>query len=174
MFPCDLPEAELQAARLDAEVYRLAGAYCPIDEIEIPAHRALAALADRSARLIAELSTASWIWGAISRAPDPLEFCAGIDARARLTPGGRVAVREVVLDPGDVESLEGVRVVSPLRTAVDLARFRAEFGAAEIAEVTALARIGDFALADALALMNRRPNLHAKRRAAIRLGFSLS
>ncbi len=174
LFPRDLPEVELQAASLDHELYRLAGAYCPIDEIETPEHRAVAALGDRSTRLIAELSTASWVWGAISRLPDRLELCSEIDARARLGPGGRVAVREVVLDPDDLERLRPVRVVSPLRTAVDLARFRPEFGAGEIAEVVALASIGGFELGDTLALMNRRPNLHAKRRAARRLALSLS
>ena len=174
LFSRDLPEAELQAARLDQELYRLAEAYCPIDEIELPEHRAVAALGDRSSRFIGELSTASWIWGAIVRLPAMLEFCTELDARARLAPSRRVAVRELVLDPADVVRLGPVRVVTPLRAAVELARFRSEWGADQIAEVAALASIGGFDLDEALALMNRRPNLHAKRRAAQRLGLSLN
>ena len=34
--------------------------------------------------------------------PATLEFCTELDARARLAPSRRVAVRELVLDPADV------------------------------------------------------------------------
>lgn len=170
----DLPEAELQAARLDNEVFRLAGAYCPIDELEQPVHRAIAVLGRRSARFIGELSTAAWIWGAIPRLPGVLEFCTELDARARLAPGRLAVVRELVLDASDIVTIGPVRVVGPLRTAVDLARFRPRFSSADATTVRALSAIGGFGLAGALSLMDRRPNLHAKRRAAERLRIILS
>lgn len=171
--PHDLPVVELDAARLDGELYRLADSWCPVDVLELPAVRARAVLADRSSRLIAELGTAAWVWGAKPVAPVVQEFCVDIAARARLGPGSLATVREIVLDDDDLCDLDGVRVTSPLRTAVDLARFRAGFGGDEAALVAALASIGSFGLDDCAAHMERRRNLPGKRRAIERLRLAL-
>ena len=117
----DLPSAELQAARLDGDVYPLAGAYCLIGELEAPRHRARAVLGERSRRLIAELSTAAWVWGATPHL-GRLRFAVSPDARTRLPPDAGHALREIVYEQDDVASLDGLRVTAPLRTILDLAR----------------------------------------------------
>lgn len=170
----DLPATELQAARLDGELFGIGEAFCPIDEFEDPAHRAAAVLGTRSRRLVAELGTAAWIWGATVRPPSMLEFCARLAARARAGPSRHLTVREVVLDPADITVLGEVRVTSPLRTAVDLARFRDDFGGAETAIVTRLARLGGFELEEAIGTLERRAHLHGKTRAVSRLRAALS
>lgn len=170
LVAAELSSAELQAARLDGEVYRLAGAYCLIGELEAPRHRARAALAGRSARLIAELGTAAWIWGA---APEPqqLEFAVAPDARARLSPAQHAAVREIVYDDGDVARLDGFRVTGPQRTILDLARFAEPFERSVVARLAALAGLG---LADCLADLDRRPGIPAKNRARANLTAALT
>ena len=137
--------------------------------LEGPAHRAAAALGIRSPRVIAELGTASWIWGATPRLPPVREFCVGLDARARLRTDASVRVRELVLDAADLVALGPVRVTSPLRTAVDLARFREQFDDEQSAVVTALARLGGFGFAECRDLLERRRNLPLKRQALTRL-----
>lgn len=165
----DLPWAELQAARLDGELYNLGEAFCPIDQLETPAHRARAAIGRRSRRLIVELGTAAWVWGAALE-PTAIRFAVTPTARARLAPDRQVAVREIVYADGDIVDLDGVQVTSPLRTAVDLARFEEPFCPATVAR---LAAIGGFALVDCVALLQSRSNVPAKRRALRNLTAAL-
>jgi hypothetical protein len=157
----DLTAAELQAARLDGEVYELAGAYCLVGEVEEPRHRARAVLGGRSPRLIAELSTAAWIWGA---APEPLrlEFAVTPDARARFAPAHHIAVREIVYDEGDLVSLDGYRVTTPLRTMIDLARREGEF---DRATVQRLAITSGVRVEDGIDSLAGRSGIPAKKRA---------
>lgn len=157
----DLSPAELQAARLDGEVYELAGAYCLVDEVEAPRHRARAVLGARSPRLIAELGTAAWIWGAAAQ-PDRLEFSVTPDARARFAPGHQIAVREIVYDDGDLASLEGHRVTTPLRTIIDLARRGDAF---DLPTARRLADVGGLQLDDCLSSLAGRSGIPAKKRA---------
>jgi len=166
LSPVDLPEAELSAARLDGELFRVGDCFSPIDEIENPVHRARALSAGLSDRLIAEQTSAAWIWGAQSTPPQQHQLCVAIDARVGRFGGGRLAVREVVIEPSEVVSLDGMLVTVPLRTAVDLARFGTTFDASV---VNSLMRIGGFTVADCLADLDRRRNLPNKRRAQQRL-----
>ncbi len=177
----DLPAAELGGMRLDGEVYALAEGWCFIDEIEGPAHRARAVRGERSERLIAELGTAAWVWGATPVLPQMVEFCVDLDARARLRISPLVRVRELVLDPGDrvdlgggmsggaVGGTDGGAVTSRVRTAVDLARFRDALSPDDAAAIVELARQGAFGLAECRELLDRRRNLPEKRRALGRL-----
>jgi hypothetical protein len=165
----DLPLAERMAARLDGELYALAGVHCPVDEVETPALRLAAVLAGRSDRYIAELGTAAWVWGAAAIPPERLELCVDLRARARPTQARHASVREVVVDDGEVRVLEGGRVTSPLRTAVDLARAREPFTEGDAQLVRQLAVLGGFGVPQCLALMDLRRNLPGKRRAAERL-----
>lgn len=164
----DLPLPELHAARLDGELYPLAAGFCPVDARDHARTRAGAALAGRSTRLIAELGTAAWVWGATDGPPAVLEFCTRLDARARLSPTPLAVVRELVLDPDDVVDL-GARVTSPLRTAVDLARFRPVLHPVDADAILRLAALGGFGPAQTVELLDRRRNLHGKRRAKERL-----
>lgn len=166
----DLSPAELQAARLDGEVYELAGAYCLVGEVEAPRHRARAVLAARSPRLIAELGTAAWIWGAAAQ-PVRLEFSVTPEARARFAPGVHIAVREIVYDDGDLATLDGHRVTTPLRTIIDLARLSEAF---EPETVRRLAQIGRLVLDDCVTSLGRRSGIPAKKRALDNLMRALS
>ena len=150
--------------RLDGEVYPLADGWCPIDQLEGPAHRAAGLRGDRSSRLIAELGSAAWVWGATPVLPAVHEFCVDLGARARVR-----APLVRVLDPGDRVDLGAGAVTSTLRTAVDLARFRECLSADEMASITELARLGGFGLGECRALLERRRNLPEKQRALTRL-----
>lgn len=165
----DLPLPELMAAVLDAELFPLGDAHCPIDEIDTPALRLAAVLAGRPARLIAELGTAAWVWGARPVVPAPLQLCVDLRARARPVSARNASVREVVLADGDLHRFGGRRVTTPLRTAVDLARA----GDVQPEVVSALARVGGFGLAECTAEMAARRNLPGKHRALQRLSAAL-
>jgi len=165
----DLPAPELAGMRLDGEVYRLAEGWCSIDVLETPAHRARVVRGLRSERLIAELGTAAWVWGATPVLPRLVEFCVDLGARARLRISPLVRVRELVLDPGDRVDLEGGAVTSRLRTAVDLARFRERLSDDDARSIVELAAGGGFGLDQCRELMDRRRNLPEKRRALARL-----
>jgi hypothetical protein len=173
LTPAEIPLAELGALRLDGDVYALGDGFCSLNEPEDPALRARAVLGSRSDRLIAELGTAAWIWGASPSMPLSHELCADHALRSRPAARSALAVREVRFDPSDVALLDGCRVTIPLRTAVDLARFRPEFSQTDADVVRELARLGDFTVDDCVRLMDRRPNLLEKRRARIRLSAAL-
>jgi hypothetical protein len=165
--------AERMAAHLDGELYALGAVHCPIDEIETPALRLAGALAGRPSRLIAELDTAAWVWGALPVPPARFEFCVDVRARARPAPSGDADVREVVIADGDLCVLAGRRVTTPLRTALDIARARAGFGPAEAQLVRRLAALGGFGAGECRAALDARRNLPAKRRARERLEAAL-
>lgn len=166
----DLSPVELQAARLDGEVYDLAGAFCLIGELESPAHRARAALQSRSPRLIAELGTAAWIWGA---SPEPVRFDFSVTpaARARLAPASQIAVREIVYEEGDLAWVDGYRVTTPLRTILDLARFGDPFDAEAVARLASIAGLG---FEECRAALATRTGIPAKHRAARHLAAALA
>ncbi|MBW4032563.1 MAG: hypothetical protein HIU88_07845 [Acidobacteria bacterium] len=163
-----IPVAELGGMRLDGEVYPLADGWCAVDELEGPAHRAAGLRGDRSSRLIAELGSAAWVWGATPVLPQVYEFCVDLGARARVR-APLVRVRELVLDPGDRVDLGAGAVTSAVRTAVDLARFREYLSVDESSTITELARLGGFGLEECRALLERRRNLPEKQRALTRL-----
>ena len=169
LHEAELPLPERMAARLDGELFAFGDGHCAVDELETPALRLAAVLGARPLRLIAELGTAAWVWGAVDTAPTHLEFCVDLRARAR-PPATRLAtVREVVLVPNDVAAIGPFRATTPLRTAVDLARIRDEFDSDQQQIVRRLAGIGEFGLDACQASMDRGRNLPAKRRALVRL-----
>jgi hypothetical protein len=155
-----LPAAELQAMRLDGEVFPLVDSWCPIDVVETPEVRARAVMAARSARLVAAGRTAAWVWGALPVLPRPIELCTDVRARARLSPGADAVVHEYVLDDGDIAPFDGAPVTTPLRTLVDLARR----DAVDDGVLGTLARGGGIDLDEALAFIGRRA-LPGRRRA---------
>lgn len=151
--PSSLPVAERSALQRDGVLFPLAGSLIVVDVLDSPRLRAEAVLGIRSRRLIAELDTAAWIWGAINTPPDPPELCAVVTARARLDSTATGRAREVVLHPDDIASFGGVQVTSPLRTAVDLARLRGE---ADYEPEVARHLAGDRGRQRALALLDER------------------
>jgi hypothetical protein len=167
LSPADLTWPELQAARLDGDVYPLGDGYCLIGEIESPAHRAVAVLGSRSRRLIAELTTAAWVWGAGPPTPRPT-LAVHPGARTRVPSDRRSSIREVLHAEGDIVTLGDVRVTSPLRTVLDLARVPS-FDDATARTVARLAADHGLALDDCLRSLAGRAGLPGKHRAAARL-----
>jgi hypothetical protein len=118
----DLPLAELYAARLDGQVFQVADSWCVVDEIDGCSNRAIAAGRLVPPRAIAEQFTAAWIYG-VGPEPSRHQFCVLIGARTTAVRSPRVQVREIVRSLDDVRTISGVRVTTPVRTAVDLARY---------------------------------------------------
>ncbi|TFB55612.1 hypothetical protein [Cryobacterium tagatosivorans] len=174
LTPDDLPLAELCAARLDGEVYPLVDSWCPVDEVDGPVVRALAAGQLVPPRAIAERMTAAWVYGLVAE-PGRHQFCVDHGARTHVPPSQRLQLREVHCAAEETRVIAGLRVTTPLRTVVDLARSPAPGAAGTDAEpglvalLAALLRLGGFADADAAEQLCRRQNLPHKVIALARL-----
>ena len=168
----DLPEAELHAAKLDGELYRIDQCFSPVDEIESRQLRARALAVTIPARLIVEQRSAAWIYGA-SWLPRRHQFCADINARVRTSTLVGLTVREVVIEVGDLVDMAGLPVTTPVRTVVDLARNCLSFGDDELRMSGALMRIGGFGLEECRAVLDRRRNLPHKTLALERIAEAM-
>jgi hypothetical protein len=154
---------------LDGEAFRVDECVAPVDQIPGQILRASALAAELPPRLIAEQHTAAWIWGVLATAPARHEVCADITARIRPAPHSRLSVREVVVLHEDVAVLAGLTVTTPMRTAIDLARFVAEWDDEEARIVSELLALGECSVLDCARVMNRKRNLPGKRLALARL-----
>jgi len=177
LTPDDLPLAELCGARLDGEVYPLGDSWCPVDEADGPVVRALAAGRLVPPRAIAERMTACWVYGLV---PEPRrhDFCVDHGARTHLAPSPRVRLREVHCGPGETLVIAGLRVTTPLRTVIDLARYAAPDASPDTAPdaapglvslLAALLRLGGFADTRSAEQLCRKRNLPHKTIALARL-----
>ncbi|MEO7372295.1 MAG: type IV toxin-antitoxin system AbiEi family antitoxin [Terrimesophilobacter sp.] len=169
----DVPEAELCAARLDGEVYRIDECFSPIDEIEDPVLRAAALSSITPARYIAEQRTAAWVHGALRSPPAVHQFCVAAHARAKPRQRRRMIVREVEIDDSEIQPCGGITVTTPLRTVVDLARFSPLFRIDEQLIVTILLASKGFGIDDCRVALNLRHNLPGKRLALRRISDAL-
>jgi hypothetical protein len=169
----ELPEPELITAVLDGELQRLGGAYCPVDTVIDEFHRACCVAAQSPAYTIAEQHTAAWIYGIELELQQPLQLC--VDASRKVHPISTrmLAFREVVISPRDVRVFGNRAVTAPLRTAVDLARFSAQFAARDEEIVRQLAQYGRFDLEACHSAIYGRRNLPGKRLALHRLERAL-
>jgi hypothetical protein len=165
----EFSRSELDALRLDGEVFRLDDCSVPVDEIPGTLLRAAVLVTELPPRLIVEQHSAAWVWGAVADPPLRHEVCADAAARTRPAVGAHLRVREVVIERDDFTMLAGATVTRPLRTAIDLARFVAEWSDSESRIISELMRIGGFDSADCAHAMNRRRNLPNKRMALARL-----
>jgi hypothetical protein len=161
----NLPYPELCAARLDGEVYRLDDSFSPIDVIDQPRHRARSLRSWAPAALIAERRTAAWIYGALDAPPVRHQFCVDTSARVRPDRTLRVSVREVVFGDGDVVRLDRLRITSPVRTVIDLARVPETSHNDAATLIARLALSWKVTLDECSALLDRRRNLPGKRKA---------
>lgn len=165
----DLPHPELLAARLDGELFGVGWGYCPVDEIVGPYHLAFLLTRGLPNRLIPEQLSAAWIWGALHVPPEQPQFCVRLDARVGHPTSGALQVREVVLEDSELVDLGELSVTSPLRTAVDLARFSVRWTSDERLVVSRLMTIGGFDRVDIEAYLDTRHKLPAKRLARSRV-----
>lgn len=132
----DWPETELRAAVLAGELVAVGPCWASPAEPQTPTLRAEAiAWALGGRQLAACALTAAWIWGAVSRVPEPLEVCFPPHGRGRVDPALRL--REARLTDDELVRLGSLSVTTPLRTAVDLLR-SAEFATPELVAVTGL------------------------------------
>lgn len=170
----DLPVAELHAGVLDGELMRVGEAYCAIDTVVGPSQRAASIATVVAPWAIAERFTAAWIHGVIHDQPRRLQLCVDSQDNVRPLSSQRFAFREVVLNHNETMPVGGLRVTSPLRTALDIARTHEEFTAATNKVVQSLAALGSgFTLADCIAEMDSRRNLPFKKMAITRLAAAL-
>lgn len=123
----DLPLAELTCARLDGELFAVAGVWCPVDAHDGPETRARALAPIAPSRAAAERMTAAWIYG-LAAEPDRHQFCVDVTARTTKPAAAGTLLREVRIGPGDTRLLGQHLVTTPLRTAIDLARWGASPG----------------------------------------------
>lgn len=165
----DLPHPELLAAQLDGELFGVGWGFCPVDELLSPHHRAFLLTRGIPERLIPEQLSAAWIWGALDAPPEQPQFCVRLDARVGHPTSGALQVREVVLENSELVVLGGLSVTSPLRTAVDLARFSPRWTDDERRVVSRLMTVGGFDRADLDAYLDSRHKLPAKRLARLRV-----
>ena len=165
----DLPLAELQAARLDGELFSIDGCFSPLDEIEQSHHRGASLATSLPGRLIAEQLSAAWVFGALESPPARHQLCARIDARIRPASTARIDLREVVIDDADIATIGGMRLTTPLRTVVDLARFAPDFNATHRAIIARLMQFGSFGPDECRQMLDRRRNLPGKRAALTRI-----
>jgi len=165
----DLPHPELLAARLDGELFGVGWGFCPVDEILSPLHRAFLVTRGMPERLIPEQLSAAWIWGALDAPPGQPQFCVRLDARVGHPTSGAMQVREVVLEDSELAVLGRLSVTSPLRTAVDLARFSSRWTNHERQILGRLMTVGSFDRSDVEAYLDTRHKLPAKRLARSRI-----
>jgi very-short-patch-repair endonuclease len=110
-------------------------------------------------------ATAAWLYGADVRAPDDVSICVSYPPGQRRRPQPGLVVKEEMLGPGDVVSVRGVRLTSPVRTAFDCLRLLR--GAEGLVVADALTHLGFVTLAELrayFAAARRRRNLRVGER----------
>jgi hypothetical protein len=117
-----LSQAELSAARLDGDVVELGDAYIPADAVETSALRAGSLAQLLGDALAATHLSAAWIHGATHFPPARHTVQRAVPRRLRTEPEHQVVYRDLQVPADDLLLLGGVRVTSPARTLVDLAR----------------------------------------------------
>ncbi|WP_345750192.1 type IV toxin-antitoxin system AbiEi family antitoxin [Microbacterium rhizophilus] len=121
-FPHEiLSPAELSAARLDGELAPIGDGFAPADALESPALRAASLRPLLGDGLVAIGLSAAWVHGALGLPPAVHHVQRGAHRVSR--PVRRdIRFRDTPLDAADTVALGGVRVASPARTLVELAR----------------------------------------------------
>ncbi|GAA5197924.1 type IV toxin-antitoxin system AbiEi family antitoxin [Microbacterium jejuense] len=117
-----LSRAELTAACLDGHLVALGDAYIPADAVETAALRAGSLARVLGEALAATHLSAAWIHGALPQPPDRHTVQRAVARRLHVVPDRHVRYRDTAVPDEDLELLGGVRVTTPVRTLIDLAR----------------------------------------------------
>ncbi len=143
-----------------------------IDEPEAPRDRAgsLASIVGDTRVIVCDRS-AAWVWGWAQPASS-LHTCVSISSRVASPVRRRLRAREAVIDDDEVVQLLGVRVTTPLRTAIDLVRHDADDRVIDII-VDAL-HSGDVAATALRDELRRRAGIAHQRRARERIDRAIS
>jgi hypothetical protein len=159
----DLPLAERCAVRLDGDGFALGDGIIAADEPDGPDQRAASVAVDaRRYALVLGGWTAAWVHGATDRLRRPVDLQTDSDGgvRTKLLP-----VRQVAFGPRDVLELGGVRVTSPLRTALDLARLEVPLTDEAASVIAHLVRSSGLSWPQAVAAVAATPTAAGKVRA---------
>ena len=161
--------AELSALRLDGDCFAVGPAAVAADAPLDSAVRA-AVLAGEAARygLVAADRLAAWVHGAMSRPPSPVRFSIDLadGVRTRTPP---VPPREVRFERADLTVIAGLRLTTPLRTALDLARLEERFDRSAAVAVGHLLSVAGIPPTDAAEALAAAPPAPDKRRGIHRL-----
>jgi hypothetical protein len=117
-----LSRAELSAACLDGDLVELGEAYIPADAVETAALRAGSLARTLGDSLAATHLTAAWIHDALPLPPARHTVQRAVARRVHLMPDRQVIYRDLAVAADDLQLIGGVRVTSPVRTLIDLAR----------------------------------------------------
>jgi hypothetical protein len=162
----DLPLAERCAVRLDGDGFALGNGLIAADEPDGPDQRAASVAADaRRHGLVLGGWTAAWVHGGTDRLRRPLDLQTDSDGGPRTK---LLRIRQVAFGARDVLVLRGVRVTTPLRTAVDLARLELELPEEALGAVAHLVRLSGLTWVQAVAAVAATPGAPGKQRALSR------
>jgi hypothetical protein len=162
----DLPSAELCAARLDGELFPVAGGLVVATAPDLPSVRAALARGGLPDRVVVERRSAAWVHGA--RALPPARHAHCVSSSARAQPGAG-ALREVRFAEGELRRLGEVLVTSPLRTVLDLVRADEPLDDQDERSIRELLRIAGSTAEEAAAVLAAQRKLPGKVRALARL-----
>ena len=169
----DFPEAEIAAMLLDGEVYRVDRCVSPIDVPPGPEQRLAALERELPARLILERRSAAWVWGALFLPPARHEACTSLTGRWRPPYSTRVTVREIAIGPAEITrfaAAPALALTTPLRTAMDIARYSETFGDVEVEALLTLLGHAGTTVEECRTTVAALHKLPYKKRALRRLG----
>jgi hypothetical protein len=169
----DFSTAELSACLLDGEMWPLDSAYILSDCPDSVALRARIVDERVDSRCVAVGWSAAWIHGAITGAPRQHTVALRDGLRLRFDPAQGYGIAQMSLESTDVMGPAGALVTTPLRTAIDLARFTASDKRLS-RTLAQLMKTAGATLKDAERVLNRGRNLPYKLRAYRRLGQALA
>jgi hypothetical protein len=169
----DFTVAELSACSLDGEVTAIDNAYIITDMPEGKAVRARAVGHNVDDRCVAASWSAAWIHDAIPFPPLLHTVALRDGLRLRFDPAKRYSIAQMSFGLADVEGSPGAYVTTPLRTAVDLARFTAQ-DARLTPALMCLLRLAKAQAEDVSEILERAQHLPHKKRAYRRLGAALA
>jgi hypothetical protein len=167
--PAVLPLAELHAARLDGDLYRVGDAFATLDTPDTAELRAAAFRLSAPRAAVADRLTAAWIHGARAGPPSTMQVCVDSAHRVSATTLYGLDVRQCILARGDVVRLGDARVTSPLRTVVDLLRTVSRLTPDIVVELLALLELSGADAATCREHIRRQDRVPGTRQALARL-----
>ena len=169
----DFSVAELSACALDGELWAIDADYVLGDFPDGATVRAEVVVSPVDPRCVAASWSAAWVHGAIAHAPRQHTVALRDGLRLRFSPGQRYDIAQMSFAPTDVCGMVGAYVTTPLRTAVDLARFARE-DSRLLCTLAHLMATAGASLKDAKDVLDRGRHLPYKVRAYRRLEAALA
>lgn len=165
--------AELSACALDGELFGVDAAYILCDWPSDFISRARIVVSRVDERCVVAGWSAAWVHDAVAQPPAQHTVALRDGLRIRLSPDRRYGIAQMSFDQSDVMGPVGAFVTTPLRTAIDLARFVSQDSRLDDVLV-ALMRRAQATSKDVRDVLNRGTNLPYKQRAYRRLEAALA